>query len=202
MKQGKVGWGYMISGLIILIVVFAVLAGMLPMFEDLRTQLGFDVGLNPAEIESQEMAKEEFNENFVSALSSCTGSGKVKCFCLEPGSFALPTDYSIDFSPEQGDIKLSINNHKGGKVIEKWISDVSPCVSTGDHSLVSLSGEAKDSTIKVVYSSANKMIYTNLNGEDISERVDNDYYIYKPNKDSLCILREQAARLKSKDLCN
>ena len=201
MKQGKVGWGYLISGFIVFLVIFGALAGTLPMFESLRAQLGFDVGLTPAEIESQELAEDEFNEKFVSMLSNCVSSGKIKCFCLEPDTFSLPTDYSIDFSPEQGDIKLSMNNHIGGEVIEKWVSNVDPCVSIGDNSLVALSGEAKESNVRVVYSSANKLLYTDLKGNDISERVDNDYYIYKPNKDSLCVLRESTARLKSKDIC-
>jgi len=202
MKQGKMGWGYMISGLIVLIIIFVVLVGTLPMFNNLREQLGFDVGLNPAEIESQELAKTEFNDKFVPALSNCASSGKIQCFCLKPEEFALPTDYSIDFSPDQGDIKLTLNNHKGGEVVEKWISNISPCVSVGDTNLVALSGEAKDSMITIFYSSANELKYINLQGKEVSERTDNDYYIYKPNKDSLCILKESAARLKAKTLCS
>jgi len=185
--------------MIILILVILFWAG--PAYGEIREMLGFDVGLTPEEIESQELAKAEFDIVFAQTLNECAKSSKVRCFCLEPGTFSLPTDYQLVFSPEQGDIRMDMNNHLGGEVLTKWVSDTDPCVSLDNNSLVALSGESKDSKVKIIFSSENKVVYTDLNGNDISERIDNDYYIYKPNKDSLCILKEKTARLKTKDIC-
>ena len=201
MKQGSMGMGQVIKAIIIILVVFVILFWAGPAYSEIREALGFDVSLTPAEIDSQELAKEEFDKTFIHALNDCASGSKIRCFCLEPGSFSLPTDYQLIFSPEQGDIRIDMNNHKGGEVLTKWVSGVDPCVSLDNNSLVMLSGEAKSSTIKMIFSSENKLTYIDLNGKEVSERVDSDYYIYKPNKDSLCLLKEKTARLKNKEIC-
>lgn len=197
--MAEFAWRQVILGILTLILVITVVAFGGPAFAAISKALGFGVDLTPDEIVAQEQAKSLIEGNFLSMLRSCQSNSKIECFCSNQ-SFALPTDYVLKLSVENG-MKISLINHKGGKIEDYYFNDVQPCISDENWNLASLNTQTKDSSASLTFGSVNYLSYKNTQGKNVKKAVDPNYFIFKPNQDTICILDQDSAKVRQKDVC-
>lgn len=200
MKKGELsGFQQVISGFLVIVVIVIVVGFGGPAFAKISESLGFGVDLTAEEIAAQEQAKSQVESNLLPMINDCKSRTKINCFCTN-NSLTLPTDYVLKFSIENG-MKISLINHKGGKVEDYNLNSVQPCISDESWNLASLDSQTKDSSASLKFGSINYLVYKNLEGKDVRKAVDPNYFIFKPNQDSICILDQDSAKIREKDVC-
>ena len=195
-KNGDMVLNSIVKPILILILIVVVLAWAGPAYSEIREMLGFQVSLTAEEQSTQDDSVEFVEDVLISSLYDCRDSSKKSCFCEVEG-FSFPNDYSLNFYDDAGDMSLNFINNQGGKFLEKWIGDVTPCFDKNGVFL-EFPGNIKDDRITLFFSSNVK-----ISSDEGLKNVNLDYVFYKPNSDSICIVSEEILFLKGGgDICD
>lgn len=199
MKKGNLTGTQIIVAILTLIVIIVIVAFGSDAFAKISDSLGFGADLTAEEIAAQEQAKSQIESNFLPMIYDCKSKTKTNCFCSN-NSLNLPTDYVLRFGLENG-MKISLINNKGGKVEDYNLNNIQPCISDDVWNLANLNVQTKDSSASLTFGSINYLVYKNVQGKDVKKTVDPNYFIFKPNQETICILDQDSAKIREKDMC-
>lgn len=195
-KKGDMVLSSVIKPILVLIFITVILLWAGPAYSEIREMLGFQVSLTAEEQSAQDESIVFVEEVLISSLYDCRDSLKKSCFCKVDG-FSFPNDYSLNFYDDGGDMSLNFINNQGGKFLEKWIGDVTPCFYK-EGAFSEFSGNIKDDKITLFFSSN-----AEISSDEGLKNVNLDYVFYKPNSDSICIVSEEIVSLKGTgNICN
>jgi len=186
-KKAGIGWEYLIAAGLVIFVVVAILIWGTGAFKSIANSLGFDVGLNQPQ---DDEAERVFVEEFSSPVLECKESLNVSCFCdLTKFSIdSLPNGYALEFSDESGSTKIVLKNNKNGKVAERWLTKIKPCVTGLNGHLTYLSDIAKDKKMKITFGDINKLRYELQSGGEFEASVSKSNFLYKREQDVFCVV--------------
>ncbi|MBS3172252.1 hypothetical protein J4438_01560 [Candidatus Woesearchaeota archaeon] len=200
MKKGNLTGTQIIVATITIIIVFVISGFGSEAFAKIGDSLGFGVDLTPEELVAQEQAKSQVEDNLIRVIYSCQDKMKIGCFCTN-NSLKLPNDYVLNFEVKDG-TKFSLFNNKGGKVEDYNLNNVQLCIPDESWNLINLNVQAKDAGASLLFGSTNYLVYKSLDGKDVKKAIDPAYFIFKPSSGTICILDENSAKVREKDICS
>ncbi len=201
-KKGGIGWQYVISALLVIIVVVVIAVWGPSVLRSLGSMLGFEsISLTPEESAVQNEARVYFLDNVYQKMRDCVNSNNNSCFCNNE-SLAIPNGYKLVFKEDGNGVKLSLFNHKGGFVVDKWVDSVKLCVGDETDRLIGVNGYMKDSEVDIVAGENYIIQYETLSGDKVIKNLDEAYYMYRAREGFVCILNGDASVLRNHGVCS
>jgi len=201
-KKGGIGWQYVISALLVIIVVVVIAVWGPGILRSLGSMLGFDsINLTPEENAVQNEARVYFLDNVYQKMKNCANSNNNSCFCNNE-SLSIPNGYKLVFKEDRDSVKISLYNHKKGFVIDKWINSVKLCVGDETNHLIGVNGYLKENEVDIVAGENYIVEYETLEGDKKVKDLDEGYYMYRAREGFICILDRESSVLRNHEVCS